>query len=99
MREFAYSFYHSANWLKTRDYVLRRDMKLCQDCLKAGKIVPAKEVHHIIELSPENIEDVEISLNPENLVSLCFDCHKKRHRKYKEERYTIDEFGNIEMDD
>ena len=40
-----------------RDYVLKRDLYLCQECLKKGKLTPAKAVHHIIHLSPENIDD------------------------------------------
>ena len=52
-----------------------RDKYLCQHC---G--APATEVHHKKHLSPENIWDVSISLNPDNLVSLCKDCHFEEHR-------------------
>ena len=68
---------------------------LCQDCLKKGMYTPADEVHHIVELTPENITDPEIALNPGNLVSLCRSCHKSRHEIKPARRYTIDEMGRV----
>ena len=47
--------------------------------MKRGIYKPAKEVHHIEELTPENIYRPEISLNFDNLVALCKECHKARH--------------------
>ena len=55
-------------------YCLMRDRFVCQRC---GR--PAQEVHHIIHLTKENINDVTISLNSKNLVSLCKDCHFEQH--------------------
>ena len=78
-REFAKEFYHSREWQKVRDYVLARDHYKCTRCP-----MPAEEVHHIIRLSPENINDVKITLNPENLISLCKDCHFAEHKREKE---------------
>lgn len=74
-RSFAKSFYNSKEWEQTRLYILKRDKFLCQDC---GS--PASEVHHIIHLTPQNIGDVSITMNPTNLVSLCRDCHFQRHK-------------------
>jgi 5-methylcytosine-specific restriction endonuclease McrA len=51
---------------------LRRDMYTCAHCY--GR---ATEVHHIVELTPTNIHDANIALNPDNLISLCHDCHAK----------------------
>lgn len=98
MKTWAKQFYHTAAWLSVRDNVLRRDMMLCQDCLKAGRYTPAREVHHIIELTAENVKDPSVSLNPDNLVSLCHGCHQSRHRPGQEERrYTVDKFGRVEV--
>lgn len=92
-RPFAKSFYRSKEWEKVRQYVIRRDKYLCQKC---GS--PAEEVHHKIHLSPENINDPEIALSPENLVSLCRDCHFREHsnkRTAVAEEYEFDENGFI----
>jgi len=73
-REFAKAFYKSKEWQQVRDFVLKRDAYLC----RCG--APAVDVHHIIHLTPQNIMDPTISLNPENLISLCKDCHYAEHR-------------------
>ena len=79
-RDFAKVFYHSKEWLKVRKFVLMRDHYKCTRCNS-----PAEEVHHIIRLSPENIWDTSITLNPSNLISLCKDCHFAEHKTEKEE--------------
>lgn len=73
-KSFAQAFYHSAAWKKTRAYILMRDRYKCVRCSN-----PAEEVHHKIRLSPENINDITVTLNPSNLESLCGECHKKEH--------------------
>lgn len=37
---------------------------------------PAEEVHLKKELTPDNINDISVTVNPDNLISLCGDCHK-----------------------
>lgn len=74
-RDFSRQFYKSREWQEVRRYCLMRDKYLCRKCL----IKPAEEVHHVIHLSPENIWDTSITLNPDNLVCLCKDCHFKEH--------------------
>ena len=108
-REFAKPFYDSTAWKKTRAYILARDRYKCTRCSN-----PAEEVHHIIRLSPENIDDVNITLNPDNLISLCKDCHFAEHKAEKEagqrkargsssgdcrEGYHFDENGMLVPDD
>ena len=97
MKPWAKKFYKSKAWQQCREYVMQRDHRLCVDCSKTGLITPAEEVHHIIELTQENISDPAIALGPDNLVSLCRECHKKRHGAHdtSERRYIIDEFGRI----
>ena len=36
-------------------------------------------VHHKVELTPGNINQYGIALGSDNLVSLCHECHNKRH--------------------
>lgn len=82
-RDFSREFYHSKVWKETRTYILKRDNYLCRHCDK-----PAKEVHHIIHLSPKNINDPNITVNPDNLISLCRDCHFKEHYQDKAEGHV-----------
>lgn len=94
MKEWAKRFYKGTAWQRTRAVVWSRDKGLCQDCLKKGIIKPAHEVHHIIELTPENINDASIALNMDNLIALCKDCHAQRHAK-NVRRYSILPNGNV----
>lgn len=97
-REFAKSFYNSKEWQMTRDHVLMRDHYLCVRC---GR--PATEVHHIVHLSPANIGDPKITMNPNNLISVCRDCHFNEHKLDKlhgaqakreaKDEYEFDENG------
>ena len=101
-RDFSRSFYNSKAWAETRSYILKRDNYLCVLC---G--APAEEVHHIIHLSPQNIDDVSITMAPANLQSLCRECHFAQHRgehgtgRQKQEQiesiisYEFDENGYI----
>lgn len=67
-------FYNSSHWQKQRIYILQRDNFMCTE---PGCRRPAEEVHHIIELTEENINDLNICLNENNLRSLCGQCHKR----------------------
>lgn len=96
MKPWAEGFYKSAAWKHCRELCMRRDAYLCRDCLANGVYRPAEEVHHIVELTPENISDPAVSLNPANLVSLCRECHRARHGKAPK-RYKVDEMGRVEI--
>ena len=87
-REFAKAFYHSSAWEKQRAYILKRDNYLCTEpnCNRV-----ATEVHHIIELTPDNINDIHITLGEDNLRSLCHECHDRITKAMKANERT----GNI----
>ena len=104
-KEFTQNFYGKLAWKEVRDYVMKRDAYLCQDCLTKGMYTPAEEVHHIVWLTPDNINDPNITLNPNNLISLCKECHHERHNKgehlgkKRNRRYKVDEFGRVTVTD
>ena len=77
-KEYAIQFYGSKDWKLCRAYVRKRDGYQCQLCTSGS----AEEVHHIIELTPENINDPKIALNPDNLISLCRQCHSNITKGY-----------------
>lgn len=83
-KEFAKAFYSSAAWRKCRKVFLAQRMAadggMCERCHdKPGYII-----HHKIELSPENINDPEITLNTDNLIYVCHDCHNIIHGYVKD---------------
>ena len=73
-KPWAKAFYNSTAWQRVREAALIRDGYLCTRC---GEL--AQEVHHIIHLTSDNVNDPAISLNLDNLASLCEDCHKLQH--------------------
>lgn len=74
---FAEAFYKSTKWRKCRAaFVASRvniDGGLCQICRDA----PGYIVHHKVWLTPENITDPDIALNPANFLYVCHNCHNK----------------------
>ena len=59
-------------------------------------------MHHIIELTPQNIHDNNVSLNPDNLMSLCWRCHDLRTKGYDGDvmkEYMFDENGHVVLRD
>lgn len=89
------SFYASDPWINLRLLLINERGNKCERC---GKIIPRSiDIigHHKVELTPENVNDYNISLNPELIELICFDCHNKEHRRfgYKGERKVFIVFG------
>lgn len=74
-KEWAKRFYQSSNWINTRDYIMSKYFYVCQKCYHK----PAEIVHHIIWLTPNNINDPNITLNEKNLIPVCRECHALIH--------------------
>ena len=77
-KKWAKAFYNSKGWIQCRDSYIAKVHGLCEECLKHGKIEPGYILDHIIELTPENINNPEISLNHDNLQYLSLSCHNKK---------------------
>lgn len=55
---------------------------ICEHC---GKPIVSKYdciAHHVTELTEENVDDVMISLNPENIQLVHFRCHNEIHKRF-----------------
>jgi len=61
---------------------------------RKGIIRHGDTVHHKVPITPENINDPEVTLNPDNLILLCRDCHALAHKKTK--RYKVNDLGQVE---
>ena len=78
-KEWARSFYNSKSWKDCRQAYIAEVNGLCERCLKKDIVNPGYIVHHIEHLTPNNINDVEITLNFDNLEYLCQSCHSSHH--------------------
>ena len=66
-------FSKTSDWWSLRAEVWKRDGGHCVPCGKAGKRVKGKDVHHIIPLGRGG------TTTKANLITVCEDCHDKRH--------------------
>jgi 5-methylcytosine-specific restriction enzyme A len=65
---------YDKRWGRLRAAFLRQ-YPLCYDCQVIGHIRPAVLVHHIV-----SIRNGGDRLDKNNLISLCRECHARRHR-------------------
>lgn len=80
-------FYNSKEWRALRQRLLAERNFLCAHCGENYLQDSAQLIgHHVKELTPTNILDANISLNPSNIEIICRRCHDKEHRRF--------EFGN-----
>jgi hypothetical protein len=97
-KEWARPFYTSKSWKKCRQsYIDIRngiDGGMCEECHE----VPGYIVHHKVQLTPQNINNADISLSHSNLKYVCKHCHDVIHgyceREKKKSRVRFDENGN-----
>ena len=83
-------FYRSSSWEQARLIKIHSAHGLCEKCGAVGE-----EVHHIIHINSTNIEDINVTLNQDNLLLLCKDCHNKEHGRFKPVRQKFDAEGNL----
>lgn len=94
------AFYKSRQWKKCRKAYIS-EHPLCERCLKMGIATPGEHVHHIIELDESNYKNPMIALNPDNLETLCFECHKQEHnptntgKPVTDKGFAFDSDGNL----
>jgi len=69
--------------------------KLCERCFARGEYTPAKVVHHIVWITPDNVDDPHITLSFDNFQRLCQDCHAAVHAKTEDTRFAFDDQGNL----
>lgn len=102
------NFYHSKAWERVRKSVWLKQNLLCANCGKPVYVdgisdyIPKEHrrigiVHHITELNNTNVYDDNITLNEDNLIGVCIDCHNTIHNVNTSVRsqYDFDDNGNL----
>lgn len=101
-------FYNSKAWKTVRKNIWLKQNCLCARCYKPVYVdgisewIPKDQrrtgiVHHIEYLNDTNIEDDNITLNEDNLIGICKECHEKEHHQDIATRkgYEFDSYGNL----
>ena len=104
-QEFSTPFYHSKAWKTTQEAYMAASIEVpgvgvcppyaCERCFQAGRLTAAEIVHHIVWLTPENVNDPDIAINPDNLMRVCRDCHAAIHYPGFEQRVRFGENGEV----
>lgn len=95
-KPFAKSFYSSRDWQVCRDNYAAKRGWLCERCIERGVLSYGEIVHHKILLTPDNINDVSVTMNFANLELLCRQCHAEAHdERMKHRRFVIGPDGEI----
>ena len=90
--DYSQKFYNSKAWRECAKMVRETHHYICQECNNYGN-----QVHHIKEITPDNITDPNITLNKDNLQLLCEECHNSKRRTHKdiEDGLKFDTNGNL----
>ena len=87
-------FYKTQAWKRTAKAYAKSKQNLCELCRDQGLITPGEFVHHIIHLTPENLDDPSVALAWENLQLVCRKHHAELHQKNRK-RFSVDEYGRV----
>lgn len=69
-------FYDTKQWKKCRKGFMESKHYICERCGGTAKIV-----HHKKHITGNNVNDMDITLNWDNLQALCIKCHNIIHGK------------------
>ena len=97
MRKLRQTAYQNKTWRKLRDTYMHQH-PICSDCLAKGKVTPATSVHHIKSPFKNGEINYTLLLDPDNLMSLCHQCHGERHAEeqgHKSNEKTLEELDNL----
>ncbi len=76
------SFYASEIWQNFRLLIINKRGMICEHCGQLIAEISDLTIHHKTELTPENVNDVTISLNPDNVMIVHHDCHNQIHKRF-----------------
>lgn len=80
-----YDIYHNTRWIKLREYILSLYQGVdVYAYYKHNKLIPARTVHHIIEVSA----DVSKAYVSSNLIPVSDQSHSEIHQRYRQENIS-----------
>lgn len=76
------TFLASQPWQTLRLVLINERGLRCEYCGERVAMSSDLTGHHKIELTPENVHDAIIALNPDNILIVHHDCHNKIHNRF-----------------
>ena len=74
VKDYARGFYQSRAWRTTQAAYMASQHYVCERCGSLARIV-----HHVRHITPQNINDMAVTLDWANLEALCMECHNAEH--------------------
>lgn len=81
--QWASNLYNSQAWKKLRSSIIASRGSRCEMCGRLMLDDSQLIAHHVIELTPDNVLDPRIAMNPDNIKIICKGCHDVVHHRYK----------------
>lgn len=75
------TFYASDVWRNFRLMIINLRGLRCEHCGEWVAVASELTIHHIIELTPDNVHDATVALNPDNVMVVHHACHNKIHKR------------------
>lgn len=88
-KPWAKKFYASKAWRELREVLINERGPVCAKCKNIIADTSKLIGHHKIQLTPENINNPDIALNPDNIELVCYDCHNKEHKRFGNSSHNI----------
>ena len=100
------AFYKSKAWNQVKNTIWLKQNLLCANCNRPVYVdglsnwIPKENrikgiVHHKIHITPENVNDPNITLNFDNLKYVCRKCHAEEHGARSGLRYVVNDAGRV----
>jgi len=81
-----HNFYGSTVYRKFRLAIIAERGPRCEECGEIVANTRELHLHHEVELTPDNVHDHTISLNPARVRLVCHRCHNKIHGRFNSRR-------------
>ena len=97
-------FYRSMPWRRVQRMCMRRIVDtpygpcpplMCERCFERGELRPAVLVHHKTHVTASNVDDPNVTLNPDNLMRVCRECHDALHGGQEPPRAMFGPDGSV----
>lgn len=95
-RKWQQRFYNSKEWRTLRNSYRNKQQMICEYC---NTLIRGKSIcDHIVEITPENKHDKNITLNEKNLMLMHLECHNtKTFKKKNKINFNIEDRKDVNL--
>jgi hypothetical protein len=87
--EWARTLYLSRAWVELRQRLILQRGPVCEQCGAVVADTSGLVGHHKVALTPQNVTDPTITLNPDNVELICLKCHNAKHKRFGHQVHKV----------